>query len=72
MWVVTCSGFACFLFEKVAGEELVESRWACLTDCNQSIGVVRQEDPHKHLEINGALEAIICTFLMCMRVSWLF
>jgi hypothetical protein len=44
----------------------VESRWACLTDFKQSIGEVHQEDPHKHLEINGALEAIICTFLMCI------
>jgi hypothetical protein len=46
----------------------VESRWACLTDCKQSIGEEHEEDPHRHLEINGALEAIICTFLMCIRL----
>jgi hypothetical protein len=37
-----------------------------MPNCKQSIGEVHQEDPHKHLEINGALEAIICTFLMCI------
>ncbi len=46
----------------------MESRWACLTDCKQSIGEEHEEDPHRHLEINGALEAIICTFLMCIRL----